>query len=176
MDSLIHNLKSLTIDTTDCQSLTSKIDALTINSTYELDQTIDASQAAFITKIKLNFYQLWCMFGEVPCVYNCGKTGLIDLPFYEYKIRSPKAVFRIYAWREKNGFLNTSNWNIGSNTQDAVEIQNFLEHLFSAISFYSEHYKCIEKKIFRSDNPVVDQRLKGIRNELLQWRDVLSSM
>lgn len=151
---------------------------LKMKSGFVVDQTVEAKDCVNVTKIQLNFYQLWYLFGELPCVYEKGKSGLLQgLKSYEYKIvSSNKCVFSLYAWATKGLFLKESTWYVGCSNPNEVNVREFLEYLLRALEHYRRNYKCIERKIFNSDNPIVDNRLKVMKIELIKNRETLKTL
>jgi hypothetical protein len=151
-----------------------------IGKKYVLDQTLQVANAVNVTTLKLNFYQIWCMFGELPCVYVKGKLGLLNENYkmYEYKIQSqnPGCIFTLFAWNIKGSFLQETQWHIGSTTRDPNEIQAFMDHLLAALQCYSDYYKGVERHIFESEYPEVDQQLKIIKRQLIQNREILKKL
>jgi hypothetical protein len=142
-------------------------------SEYRLESTQNMIDAMHITEIKLNMYQLWAMFGELPKVCKKGE----NVKVYEYTIRGKnKDIFTIYAHGHENGFVKTKHWNIGATTNDTAAIQHFMDHLFLALRLYSEHYKCMENNIFESRNEEIDMHLKKIKRELIENKDAIKGI
>lgn len=140
-------------------------------------QDCETSNARHVTEIKLNMYQLWAMFGQLPKVYEKGKSGVSRMKFYEYIIRGRKSdIFTIYAWGHEKGFLHTKRWNIGATTKNEGAIQHFMDYLFLALKIYSENYKCMEKNVFKSGDVETDKHLKKIREELIENREKIKSI
>ncbi|NBP00071.1 MAG: hypothetical protein EBU90_08055 [Proteobacteria bacterium] len=160
-------------------TLTSQLSGLSLEkSEYVLDQSLVVRDAVHVTKIRLNFYQLWSMFGTLPVVYEKGKSGYLSegTRFYEYKIQGPTALFTVYAWNMKGTFLQENQWYIGSTAQDSNDTKAFLEYLYEALECYSLYYKGIERHIFESEHPEVDCHLKLIKRELIEHRELLKTL
>jgi hypothetical protein len=157
-------------------ALTDQLQAVSLKESllryYVVDREADTTNAYHLTQIKLNFYQLWCMFGQAPCV----NKGQEQMKLYEYKLKGASEIFSLYAWSIKGNLLNETKWNVATTSGDQVAIQDFLEHLFDAIQCYEKYYKGIEKKQFHSHISTVDQRLRQIREELREQRDFLQSL
>jgi hypothetical protein len=177
IDAALEQIKNLALNDTDTEGTTEG------TSDPELEYKIQpegclTSNARHITEIKMNMYQLWAMFGQLPRVYKKGHSSLMsNMKFYEYSIKGRNTdVFTIYAWADKEGFLKTRKWNIGATTKDTAAIQHFMDYLFLALRLYSEHYKCMENNIFTSKDKEVDMHLKKIKKELIENREALKSI
>ncbi len=133
---------------------------------YTVQNDVNTSNCVQVTTIDLNFYQLWCLFGQYPKVYNNGKTGYLNgLKLYEYAIVSSRGnVYTIYAWGTK--ILDVKRWMIASDCREQTEIQNFLENLFEALKCYSKYYRSIEHSVFESEFPEIDAHMKELESEL----------
>lgn len=181
----MHALHAMTLD--NGNSIIEKMSGLSINSTeespidsgYELNQSLEIIQEVhYVTNIKMNFYQIWSIFGVLPNVYEKGKSGYLNdnCKYYEYKIKGPNAFFTVGAWNMKGSFLQENKWNISTTTNNQSDIKSFLEHLYKALELYSTHYKMIEKHIFQSTNEEIDMHLKRIKQELIENRETLKSL
>lgn len=137
-----------------------------INNDLELDENY------FITSVNLNFYQIWSIFNTLPRIYQTGKCK------YEWRFQKMEnePVFCVYDWNNNRPLLQTKSWYIGSNTNDETKISEFLKILCDAIECYNLYYKCIEKHIFTSDDPIVDKRLKEIKSSIVKNRKVLKEL
>jgi hypothetical protein len=125
-----------------------------------------------VMKIRLNFYQLWAMFNQLPVVYEkiC-EDGEIR-KYYEYRIKGDNDIYIIYGYGSE-GFLKLREWNIGSTTNNKNEIEKFLRHLEKALKMYNEYYKGIERHDFTSDNTDINEHMSIIKNGLLKYRETL---
>ena len=173
------NQAPIKVHKTSTDILTAQLSGLSLEkSEYVLDQSLVVTDAVHVTKIRLNFYQLWSMFGTLPVVYEKGKSGYLSegTRFYEYKIQGPTAMFTIYAWNMKGTFLQENQWNIGSTAHDSNDTKAFLEHLYEALECYSLYYKGMERHIFESEHPEVDYHLKLIKRELIEHREMLKTL
>lgn len=140
---------------------------------FYLDNSLDTDGSRFVAKVQLNFYQLWSMFMDLPCVYSSGKCK------YEWKMLHNRtgAVFSIYDWNNRCSLLQTKTWYIGSTTSDDTVISEFLEVLCDAIECYNEYYKtAIETKTFTSTFPKVQSVLDTIKRSIIENRDSLRSL
>lgn len=138
-----------------------------------LDSTVDSNHSYFIAKVSLNFYQLWSMFGELPCVYKSGKCK------YEWKFRQidGDVVFSIYDWNNPNKLLNTKKWYVGCSRNDKVLVSEFLKVLCDAIECYNKYYKLpIQDRSFSSEIPRVNEILKDIKKYLVLNREMLKKL
>lgn len=151
-----------------------------VESDYVLDQSLEVTNAVNVTSIRLNFYQLWCMFGTLPVVHEKGKSGYMSegTRFYEYIIQGPTAIFTLYAWNinKKGTFLQENEWYVGTTAKDSDDIKAFLEHLYKALECYSLYYKGVERHIFESEHPEVNCHLKLIKRELIEHRELLKTL
>lgn len=123
-----------------------------------------------IKKIDMHFYQLWSLLGELPILRH-GKSK------YEWRfIRRdlPNVIFTIYDWNNKNNFLNTKTWYLGSTTKSKLHNKEFVNTFLDGIECYNMYYKGIETRNFTSDIPIVHQNLQRIRSELIQKRNLIS--
>jgi hypothetical protein len=142
---------------------------------YEVDSAIDTKNCMYISKVRLNFYQMWYLFRCIPRVYPNGKSGLLrGLQMYEFCFRKNKEIFILYGWG--NEILKVKNWSIGTNTDNPLSIKHFMETLFDMVQCYSKHYKCMESNTWHSDNVEAHVRLQAIKKELVMYRDHLKSM
>lgn len=145
---------------------------------YNIDNTVkyDTNKIIYITSIRLNFYQLWAMFNQVPIVYENIENGE-TIKQYEYRIQQDEDIYVIYAnSNEKEGFLKIRNWNIGSTSRRKNDIDGFLRHLNNALKMYKEYYKCIERHIFNSENIYINEHMQLIKDGLLRNRDILKML
>jgi hypothetical protein len=143
------------------------------NHKFLLDNSLQNDCCYFVAKVQLSFYQLWCMFAELPVIYKSQKCK------YEWKFNHIEtgAVFSIYDWRNKNSLLNTKTWYIGGSVNDKTIVNEFLQVLCDAIECYNKYYKVpIETKTFRSDIPEVQNALDSIKSSILDNRDILKSL
>lgn len=123
-----------------------------------------------IKKIDMHFYQLWSLLGELPILRH-GKSK------YEWRfIRRdlPNVIFTIYDWNNKNNFLNTKTWYLGSTTKSKLHNKEFVNTFLDGIECYNMYYKGIEIRDFTSDIPIVQENLQRIRSELIQKRNLIS--
>lgn len=123
----------------------------------EFNESPNKPKKFFITKIRLNFYQLWCMFGQIPVIHTKGKCK------YEWIIKQENSdrIFSIYDWNNKSDLLNTKQWYIRSNTQD--DPSDFLEVLSDAIECYNKYYKHhMEHSNFMNDDENFDIETRDI--------------
>jgi hypothetical protein len=171
MDEALEKIKNLVLEDTETE-----VEEYVLERDNPMD--CETSNARHVTEIKLNMYQLWAMFGQLPKVYEKGKSGLSNrLKFYEYIIRGRNTdIFTIYAWGHEKGFLHTKKWNIGATTKNKGAIQHFMDYLFLALKIYSENYKCIENNIFKSEDAETDKHMKKIKMELIENREKLKSI
>jgi len=162
--------------------LIKQIETISINEPepvfYVDNEDLNPDKKFFITKIRLDFYQLWCIFGEIPIIHKRGKCK------YEWIVRQKNSnrIFSIYDWNNKNKLMNTTQWYIRSNIQG--DTGDFLKTLSDAIECYNLYYKDrIEKKTF--DEPIcdldehsdiVDQVLHEIKNTFIENLSLLKSL
>lgn len=135
-----------------------------------IDNMLDTNHQYFVAKVHLNFYQIWSMFMEMPCLYNNGKCK------YEWKFKHTKSdvVMSIYDWNNKNRLLDTKIWYIGCSVNDKKVISEFLGVLCEAIECYNLYYKIpIETKTFTSEFEKVNESLQDIRNSLIEHKEIL---
>lgn len=134
-----------------------------------IDNSIDTNHQCFITKIKINFYQLFTLFRELPTVYESGKCK------YEWKFTDITGThtYSIYDWNNKNKLINTTEWYIGANSLGKQSINNFLKVLCDAMKYYHTYYKCIEKNIFNSNIPNIDFDLKQLHQDIVLHKETL---
>lgn len=135
---------------------------------YSVRDDIRSDDCIKITTIELNSFQLWCIFGVVPRSFPNGKTGYLNnVSMYEYTIVAKNGdIFSIYSWGKE--LVEIKEWYIASNSKDGINIQNFLEYLFGALKCYNMYYRSMEHGIFESDIPIVDERMKQFKQELLR--------
>ncbi len=131
------------------------------------------NEMKMITKIDINFYQLWSLLGELPILQK-GHSK------YEWRfIRKdlPNVIFRIYDYNNKNNFLNTKVWYLGSTTQCKVHNEEFLDTFLNGITCYNTYYRRgIESRDFTSDIQIVHQNLQKIKRELIEYRDLIKAI
>jgi hypothetical protein len=148
-----------------------------VDSKYEskflLDNNLKNDCSYFVAKVQLNFYQLWSMFLELPCVYE-SKTCKYEWKFLHVRTG---AVFSIYDWKNKNKLLNTKTWYIGGSVNDKEIVNEFFMVLCDAIECYNKYYKVpIETKTFRSDNVEVQKGLDSIKRTIVDKREILKNL
>jgi hypothetical protein len=122
LDQLAAQLQNITI-----QNITHK----TLSS-YNYNKTIDSRSAYHITKITVDFIQLWKLFNDYPVART--SKYLSNSCIFEYKITKGTDLFTIYTWCTVENLQNTKEWNIGTTSMDSVSIQDFLECLFVELS------------------------------------------
>lgn len=140
---------------------------------FLLNNDIIANELYFVTKVKLNFYQVWSLFNKLPNVYEYGKCK------YEWKFTSKNNdyVFVICDWNNDKSLLQTNTWNILSNTLDDDIISKFLKNLCDALECYNEYYKeSIESHTFTSENPIINTCLQEIKKTLVENKDILKRL
>jgi len=137
-----------------------------------IDNSIDTNHQYFITKIKMNFYQLFTLFRELPIVYQSGKCK------YEWKFTDITGThtYSIHDWNNKNILINTTEWHIGANSLGKQSINDFLKVLCDAMQCYHTYYKCIENNIFSSNIPIVDFNLKQLRKDIISHKETLKNL
>jgi hypothetical protein len=146
---------------------------------YTIDNDIVYNSINHVIKIRLNFYQLWAMFNQIPIVYESIDVDGELIKHYEYRIKTDdnSKIYIIYAnAKGEGGFLKTREWSIGSTTKQKSDIDNFLRHLDKALKMYKEYYKGIERHIFMSDNKDINEHMQIIKEGLLKNRDILKRM
>ena len=129
------------------EELSNMVSKTSISSKFYVDNSLEIDNNYFITSVNLNFYQMWCMFNTMPVIYKSGKCK------YEWKFKKENTdvVFCIYDWNNKNSLLRTKKWYIGSNTEDKVQIAEFLKILCDAVECYNKYYKCVEENVFTNN-------------------------
>lgn len=135
---------------------------------FYIDDIYESDKKFFITKINLNFYQLWYMFGQTPFIHTKGKCK------YEWIIRQENTnrIFSIYDWNNKNKLVNTTQWYIRSNMQG--DSSDFFETLTNAIECYNLYYKhLIENK---SSDYISYDTVDQDERESLEHLDFLESL
>ena len=163
------------------QNIIDSFENIDINAKNEeckfiLDNTVSyiKDELKLIKKIEMNFYQLWCLLGELPILRTGGKSK------FEYRfIRPdlPNVIFTIYDYNNKNNFLNTNVWYLASTTDDKIINKEFLKTFLDGINCYNLFYKeKIEKRDFSSDDSVIHKNLQKIKNELLKNRDLIKNL
>ena len=156
-------------------SLLSTFDRLNLKTPqFQLTQCDHSCTPIFVTKINLNFYQLWSLFGELPIVTEQSDS----VRCYTFVVSSkvdPKELFFIYANGYKGSLLNLISWNIGTcQGVDPIHIQNFLEYLFDALKCFETYYQQnVSQLNFNHPNEIVQDNLNHIKNSLLHYHDVL---
>lgn len=153
------------------------------NPNYNIDIDINSSNCIYLLDIDLHFYQLWYLFGEMPCIYKGGKSGKLssNMNFYEWKIvekdkthnNSDIILFTIYSWDTLH-FTKIKKWYIGTNTQDNIKIKYFLDTILKSLQYYKMHFRCIEKHIFESNDSELNLVLKTIKKELFTNKNKLT--
>jgi hypothetical protein len=155
--------------------ISSDLETISINSeedeeildiyTYYLDPDAKINKKYLITKVNLNFYQIWTLFKELPCIYNTGKCK------YEWKIRqlNSDVVFSIYDWNNNKRLLDTQTWYLGCNVNDETIICKFLKSLCESIECYNTYYKLpIETNNWQSDIPTVNDILQKMNEFMIE--------
>ena len=171
-ENLIKRIEKISIE----NKVESEINVFYIDNEYE---SPNEPKKFFITKIRLNFYQLWCMFGQIPVIHTKGKCK------YEWIIKQENSdrIFSIYDWNNKSDLLNTKQWYIRSNTQD--DPSDFLEVLSDAIECYNKYYKHhMENSNFMNDDDIeIDEDsdelsdvLKQIKNNFIYHKYILQTL
>ena len=151
------------------EELSNMVSKTSISSKFYVDNSLEIDNNYFITSVNLNFYQMWCMFNTMPVIYKSGKCK------YEWKFKKENTdvVFCIYDWNNKNSLLRTKKWYIGSNTEDKVQIAEFLKILCDAVECYNKYYKCVEENVFTNNEPLVNNCLQEIKRELIKNEHLL---
>ena len=129
---------------------------------------INLKKNFFVTKIKLNYYQLWCIFGQIPIVHDKGKCK------YEWIIKQENSnrIFSIYDWNNKSNLVNTKQWYIRTNTSD--DPSDFLEILSNALECYNRFYKySVENESFSNDNKAIHKILQELKEEFIKHKYIL---
>ena len=139
---------------------------------YFIDNDINVENFTILTSIEMNFYQVWCLFGTIPVVYDDKHGNRV----YEWRIQGPKSDFCIRNKKKETQLLKIREWNLCTNLVDQMCIQNFLEHLFEAIKCYDKYYKCIEKNDFDSEDSYIHDILQKIKIELVHYRDLIRQL
>lgn len=179
---------------TETENLIKKIEKLQIKNkvvesehetnVFYIDNELNASgpKKFFITKIKLHFSQLWCMFGQIPIIHTRGKCK------YEWVIKQENSdrIFSIYDWNNKSDLMHTTQWYIRSNSPD--DPSDFLKILSDAIECYNIYYKHhIENNNFMNndadedvmsedDDYIVSEVLKQIKNNFIYHKSILQRL
>ena len=153
-------------------NLIEQIESISLNqSEFYVEETstlVSQDKKFFITKIRLNFYQLWSMFRQIPFIHTNGKCK------YEWIIRQENSnrIFSIYDWNNKNKLIDTTQWYIRSNTPDCTD---FLKTLSDAIECYNLYYKHqIENNIF--DNDTLDPVVYEIKHNFIKHLSLLQTL
>lgn len=140
---------------------------------FVLDNSIQADDLYFVTRVQLNFYQIWSIFNTLPIVTTSGKCK------YEWRFvsKNKKHIFTICDWNNDKSFLKTKTWHILSNTLDDDIVGLFIKTLCDALECYNKFYKIsIEARDFTSENSVVHTCLQNIKISLIQNKDVLKNI
>ncbi len=114
-----------------------------------------------IMKVRLNFYQIWCIFNCMPIINDNPKCK--SKYKWVFSDKTGKCVYTIYDWNNNNRLVDTYDWYIGANKCGKSSIDVFLQVLCDAIECYNTYYRCIEQDIFSSEYAVVDENLKRIQ-------------
>lgn len=138
----------------------------------------DPDKKFFITKIRLDFQQLWCMFGEIPIIHKRGKCK------YEWVIHQTNSnrIFSIYDWNNKNDLMHTTQWYIRSNMPGDSSL--FLKTLSEAIECYNTFYKHKIHTLYESslnentneNEKLVNEVLSDIKQNFMQNIDLLQTL
>ena len=96
---------------------------------YILDNSINAHNFMQIDKIDISFKQLYCIFREPPNFHEHGKTGLINMSFFEWKLYFESIPYVIYSWGDQ-----AYEWSIGSNNPNLYMVNKLKEHMFYDLS------------------------------------------
>lgn len=154
--------------------LSSDLESVSISSdeeeSYYLDKYAKVNNKYMITKVNLNFYQIWTLFREMPCIYDGGKCK------YEWKFRQKNTdvIFSIYDWNNNTRLLDTVKWYIGCNVNDEFVISKFLECLCNSIECYNKYYKvAVDTRCWQSDVPTVNDILQKMKVFLIENSDLL---
>jgi hypothetical protein len=139
---------------------------------YMINDTLNVNSFKVLTSINMNFYQVWCIFGKIPFIYKDINGNNI----YEWRIQGPNSDFCIRNKKKETKLLKIKEWEIYTNVIEQIYIQNFMEHLFDAIKCYELYYKGIEKNIYESSDPYINEILKSIKDELINYRDILNQL
>lgn len=140
---------------------------------FYLDNSVNSECCYFLAKVQLSFYQLWCMFSELPCVYQSKKSK------YEWKFIHKKTgvVFSIYDWKNKQNLLNTKTWYIGASVNNSKITAKFLKVLCDAIECYNKYYKVpVENKTFKSECCEVQKVLDYIKTTIVENKTTLMNL
>lgn len=152
-------------------NLTTQIENISLNQLqFYVENTYSPDKKFFIIKINLNFYQLWCMFGQIPFIHTKGKCK------YEWIIRQGNSnrIFSIYDWNNKNKLMNTTQWYIRSNMPG--DCSDFLKTLSDAIECYNLYYKHIIEKNSSYIVDEIDQVAYEIKHNLTKHLDLLQTL
>lgn len=142
---------------------------------FMLDNDIkrDNLELYFIMDICLNFYELWCIFREIPNINNDDKIRYS----WTFTDKDEKYVFVLCDWKNDKKLLQTRNWRILSNTLNDIIVSKFLKSLCNALECYNKYYKhSVESHDFTSDNKEVNKCLHDIKISLITNREVLKSL
>jgi hypothetical protein len=157
--------------------LTNMLDDINLreDSQFVIDNYVSYTQNQMktIKKIEINFYQLWSLLGELP-ILRKGKSK------YEWRFLRkdiPNVIFTIHDYNNKNNFLNTKVWYLGSTTQCKQHNQEFTDTFLDGIICYNTYYhQCIETRNFTSENHIIHNNLQKIKRELLEYRDLIKNI
>lgn len=144
---------------------------------YNIHQNIKVSDIYSISKINMNFYQIWSILRCVmPNVYENGKTGYTKgLKYYEYNLVSATGdIFTIYSYGES--FITIKEWYIGSSTNDQDKNNQFLNHIASAIECYNNGYSGMEQLNFNSKDTKIHQILQEVKGNIIKHKKMLKTL
>jgi hypothetical protein len=157
--------------------LTDTLDEMNIEDThFVIDNYISytKNEMKMITKIDMNFYQIWSLLGELPILRRQGKSK------YEWRfIRKdiPNVIFTIYDYNNKNNFLNTKVWYLASTTHCKQHNKEFIDTFLDGIKCYNTYYhQGIETRNFTSENTIIHKNLQKIKSELIEYRDLIKAI
>ena len=142
---------------------------------FMLDNNIkrDDLELYFITDVRLNFYELWAIFREIPNVNDDKKIKYS----WTFTDKNNGIIFVLCDWNNEKKLLQTRNWRILSNTLNDKIVSKFLNTLCSALECYNKYYKSnIESRDFSSDNQEVNRCLQDIKMSLIVNREILKSL
>lgn len=131
---------------------------------FELDEWATINKIRFTEKLHIKFLKLWSIL-SIPIIdYKRGTC--------EWRIRTIKDndvfIIKSSSEDENKSLLERENWIMMSNSQNKSIILRFLKIFGDAIECYDKYYSGIEIGNFTSNEPVVQNVLNRLQQELFK--------
>lgn len=104
------------------------VNMVNYNKVYIFDENINTCNFMIIDNIELNFKELYSVFKRPPKYYEYGKTGLVNLSFFEWKLFFENEPYSLHSW------VDDKKWNIASITTDKLRVNRLKDKIFTDLN------------------------------------------